>query len=55
MRDADVVCVLTGHQLKDTDYIMRHRSGDRGNDQRLQVEPNLEALRRALKRALGAK
>ncbi len=54
-RDADVVCVLTGHQLKDTDYIMRHRSGDRGNDQRLQVEPNLEALRRALKRALGAK
>jgi threonine synthase len=54
-READVVCVLTGHQLKDTDYIMRHRSGDRGNDQRLQVEPSLDSLRRELKRALGAK
>ena len=51
-RGADVVCVLTGHQLKDADYIMRHRSGNQENGQRLHVEPNLEALRRALKRAL---
>src|ERR1019366_6607811 len=25
---ADIVCVLTGNQLKDTDYIMRHRVND---------------------------
>ena len=23
---ADIVCVLTGNQLKDTEYVMRHRS-----------------------------
>jgi threonine synthase len=51
-RRADVVCVLTGHQLKDTDYIMRHRSEGEQNRQRLQVEPNLESLRRELKRVL---
>jgi len=52
-RQADVVCVLTGHQLKDTEYIMRHRSGDQESGQRLQVEPNLDSLRRELKRVLG--
>jgi threonine synthase len=51
-RHADIVCVLTGHQLKDTEYIMRHRSEDEENSQRLQIEPNLESLRRELKRAL---
>ena len=51
-RDADIVCVLTGHQLKDTEYIMRHRSEDQDSSQRLQVEPNLDVLRRELKRAL---
>ena len=51
-KHADVVCVLTGHQLKDTEYIMRHRSGDQENTQRLQVEPNPDALRRELKKAL---
>ena len=51
-RHADIVCVLTGNQLKDTEYIMRHRSEDQENSQRLQVEPNLNSLRRELKRAL---
>jgi threonine synthase len=56
-RHADVVAVLTGNQLKDTEYVMRHRStGAEGpepsrreaNPQRLTVEPTLEALRAAL-------
>lgn len=51
-KHADIVCVLTGHQLKDTDYIMRHRSQDQEDSQRLRVEPNLDSLRRELKRAL---
>jgi threonine synthase len=51
---ADIVCVLTGTQLKDTDYIMRHRSGTEETRQRLRVEPNLPALRQALAKALSA-
>jgi threonine synthase len=50
---ADIVCVLTGNQLKDTDYIMRHRSEVQETSQRLRVEPNLEALRKALEQAFG--
>jgi len=50
---ADVVCILTGNQLKDTDYIMRRRSEVQESSQRLRVEPNMEALRQALKQALG--
>ncbi|HUU14983.1 MAG TPA: threonine synthase [Terriglobia bacterium] len=52
-RHADVVAVLTGNQLKDTDYIMRHRSESQETHQRLRVEPNLDALRKALETALG--
>jgi threonine synthase len=52
-RHADVVCVLTGNQLKDTEYIMRHRSATEESRQRLLVEPNLEALRRKLEVALA--
>jgi len=52
-RHADVVAVLTGNQLKDTDYIMRHRSESQETRQRLRVEPNLDALRKALETALG--
>jgi len=52
-RHADIVCVLTGNQLKDTDYIMRHRTEDQKSSQLLQVEPDLNSLRRELKRALG--
>jgi threonine synthase len=50
---SDIVCVLTGNQLKDTDYIMRHRGEDKESNQRLRVEPNLDALRRALDRVLS--
>jgi threonine synthase len=52
-RHADVVCVLTGNQLKDTEYIMRHRSASEESRQRLRVEPDLEALRAALEAALA--
>lgn len=47
---ADVVAVLTGHQLKDTDYIMRHRA--EGESRRMRVEPDIDSLRRALDAAL---
>ncbi len=52
-RHADVVVVLTGNQLKDTDYVMRHRTTGEESRQRLRVEPSLDALRRALESALG--
>jgi threonine synthase len=52
-RHADVVVVLTGNQLKDTEYVMRHRSATEESSQRLRVEPSLDALRKALERALG--
>ncbi len=52
-RHADVVAILTGNQLKDTDYVMRHRSEVQESRQRLRVEPSLDALRRALEEALA--
>src|SRR5579863_1067009 len=52
-RHADVVAILTGHQLKDTDYIMRHRSEGEENAQRLRAEPSLDALRKVLETALA--
>jgi threonine synthase len=52
-RHADIVCILTGNQLKDTEYIMRHRSEAEETRQRLRVEPNVDALRRTLERALA--
>ncbi len=53
-RHSDIVAVLTGHQLKDTEYVMRHRSGEEATSRRLRVEPNLDALRQALEEKLGA-
>jgi threonine synthase len=50
---ADIVCVLTGTQLKDTEYIMRHRAESQESRQRLRVEPDLDALRKALEAALA--
>jgi threonine synthase len=50
---ADIVCVLTGNQLKDTEYIMRHRAEAQEAHQRLRVDPDLDALRKALEAALG--
>ncbi|HEV2348952.1 MAG TPA: threonine synthase [Terriglobia bacterium] len=52
-RHSDVVVVLTGNQLKDTDYVMRHRSEAEECRQRLRVEPNLDALRSALEKVLS--
>jgi threonine synthase len=52
-RHADVVAVLTGNQLKDTDYIMRRRSGEEEARQRLRVDADLDSLRRALDQALA--
>ena len=52
-RHADVVAILTGNQLKDTDYVMRHRSEAEESRQRLRVEPTLEALRRALESVIA--
>jgi len=51
-RHADLVCVLTGNQLKDTEYIMRHCSEDQESRQRLRVEPDRDSLCRELERAL---
>jgi len=52
-RHADVVCILTGNQLKDTEYIMRHRAEGEDSAQRLRVEPTLAALRQALAKSLA--
>ncbi len=49
---ADVVAVLTGHQLKDPESGLRSRSEADLNRQRLQVEPSLEKLRAALENVL---
>ena len=48
---ADVVAVLTGHQLKDPDYVIRH-SGDLRPGRRIQVETSLDALRSSVERIL---
>lgn len=50
-RHADIVAVLTGNQLKDTEYVMRHRTEAEDSRQLLRVEPTLDALRRALEGA----
>jgi threonine synthase len=47
-RHADIIAILTGHQLKDTDYVIRHRSAAEDSRQRIRVEANLNALRKAL-------
>jgi threonine synthase len=51
-RHADIVAVLTGNQLKDTEYVMRHRAEAEDSRQRLRVAPSLDALRQALEKAL---
>jgi threonine synthase len=45
--DADVIVVLTGHQLKDPDYILRHCAGP-GKTPRLVVDAGPEGARQAL-------
>jgi len=52
-RHADVVAVLTGNQLKDTEYVMRRRSEAQESRQRLRVQPDLDALRKVLEQVLA--
>jgi threonine synthase len=49
---ADVVAVLTGHQLKDPEAGLRRRSEEDLNRQRVRVEPSLDKLRAALENVL---
>jgi len=48
---AEVLAVLTGHQLKDPDYVIRH-AGEIESGRRLQVEVEAGALRRAVQEVL---
>jgi len=47
-KGAEVVAILTGNQLKDTDYILKRRSQDNSSGWRVQAEPTLDSLRRVL-------
>jgi threonine synthase len=49
---ADIVAVLTGHQLKDPDYVIRHASRMEAG-RRIQVETSLDALRRSVEEVLA--
>jgi len=50
--DADVVAVLTGHQLKDPESSLHRRSEEDLSRQKLRVEPSLDKLRAALENVL---
>ena len=52
-RGADVVAILTGHQLKDPEIGLKRRSEADLAKQRMRVEPNAAALRAALERILA--
>jgi threonine synthase len=49
---ADMVAVLTGHQLKDPEIFLRHRTAQDMSRQRLHVEADMEKLRAALEGVL---
>ena len=49
---ADVVAVLTGHQLKDPESSLHRRSEEDLSRQKLRVEPSLDKLRAALENVL---
>jgi len=49
---ADVVAILTGHQLKDPEIFLRHRSAQDMSRQKIHVEADLEKLRAALENVL---
>jgi threonine synthase len=49
---AEVVAVLTGHQLKDPESALRRRSEEELGRQRIHVDANLDALRAALENVL---
>jgi threonine synthase len=45
---AEVVAILTGSQLKDTEYILRHCAAEDAARRRIAIEPTLDAVRKAL-------
>ena len=47
-KGADVVAILTGNQLKDTEYIVKRRSQESSTAWRVQSEPTLSDLRRVV-------
>jgi threonine synthase len=47
-KGADVVAILTGNQLKDTDYILKRHSNENSTAWRVRAEPTLSDLRRVL-------
>jgi threonine synthase len=47
-KGAEIVAILTGNQLKDTDYIVKRRSQESSTAWRVQSEPTLDDLRRVL-------
>jgi threonine synthase len=47
-KGADVVAILTGNQLKDTEYIVRRRAQESSTVWRVQSEPTLIDLRRVI-------
>jgi threonine synthase len=49
---ADVVAILTGHQLKDPEIFLRHRSAEDLSRQKLHVEASQEKLRAAIEGVL---
>jgi threonine synthase len=49
---ADVVAILTGHQLKDPEIFLRHRTAEDLSRQRIHVDADMEKLRAALEGVL---
>jgi len=47
-KGAEVVAILTGSQLKDTEYILRHSAAAEAARRRIKCEPTLDAVRKAL-------
>lgn len=45
---AEIVAILTGNQLKDTDYILKHHSELEATGRHIKAEPSVDALRKAL-------
>ncbi len=47
-KGADVVAILTGNQLKDTEYILKRRTQESSTAWRVKAEPNVSDVRRVL-------
>jgi threonine synthase len=47
-KGADVVAILTGNQLKDTEYILKRRAQESSTAWRVKAEPNVSDVRRVL-------